>query len=398
MWRKKMKDSRSHHKFIASHLQDVPRSGIRDFFDIVSTRKDIISLGIGEPDFVTPWHIREASMFALDRGSTAYTANLGLIELRRELAKYLKSSFKVSYNPENEILVTVGVSEAVDLAFRAIIEPGDEVLYHEPCYVSYAPVVTFAHGKPVPVTTRKENSFRLTRAMLEKKVTPRTKALMLNFPTNPTGSVLTRKDVKEIAEFAIEHNLMVLTDEIYSELTYEGERVSIASMPGMKERTIFLHGFSKAWAMTGFRIGFSCAPPAITDAMMKIHQYTMMCAPILSQKAAIEALRNGKNDTDEMWNEYLKRRNFICSSLNAMGLKCHMPKGAFYAFPYIGDFGLSSKEFSMRLLDEQKVACVPGTAFGPSGEGFIRCSYATDLENIKEAMIRMSAFVKKLKR
>lgn len=393
-----MKGSKSRHNWIASHLQDVPRSGIRDFFDIVSARKDIISLGIGEPDFITPWHIREASMFALDKGSTAYTANLGLLELRTEIASYLKSAFKVSYNSENEILVTVGVSEAVDLAIRAIIEPGDEVLYHEPCYVAYSPVVIFAHGKPVPVTTTRENDFRLTREILEEKATSRTRALMLNFPTNPTGAVLTREDIKGIADFAIEHDIMVVTDEIYSELTYEGERVSLASMPGMKERTIFLHGFSKAWAMTGFRIGYACAPPDIIEAMMKIHQYTMMCAPILSQKAAVEALRNGKQDIEEMRGEYERRRNFICSSLNEMGLPCHLPKGAFYAFPFIGEYGLSSKEFALQLLDEKKVACVPGDAFGPAGEGFLRCSYATGLDKIEEAMTRMSDFVKKLKK
>jgi len=393
-----MNASKSHRDFVAQRLRAIPRSGIRDFFDIVSTRKDIISLSIGEPDFVTPWHIREASIFALDRGATSYTANLGLLELRQALARYVKKSAGVGYNPEKEILVTVGVSEAFDLAIRVLIEPGDEVLYHEPCYVSYAPIVSMAHGIPVPVVTRRENDFRLTRKMLEEKVSPRTKALLLNFPTNPTGAVLQRRDVADIARFAVEHDLVVITDEIYSELTYEGDRVSIAAMPGMKDRTIFLNGFSKTWAMTGFRIGFSCASPVLTEAMMKIHQYTMMCAPILSQKAAIEALQNGQADMVLMRNEYLRRRNFICKSLNEMGLPCHLPRGAFYAFPFVGNFRMTSHEFSMRLLDEKNVACVPGTAFGASGEGYIRCSYATDMEEIKEAMSRMDAFVKSLRK
>lgn len=393
-----MKGFKSHRNFVAQHLRDLPRSGIRDFFDIVSARKDVISLSIGEPDFVTPWHIREASIFALDRGATTYTANLGLLELRQALSKYVRKSFGVAYRPENEILVTVGVSEAFDLAIRALIEPGDEVLYHEPCYVSYVPIVSMAHGKAVPVVTRRENGFRLTRAMLEEKVTDRTKVLLLNFPTNPTGAVLQSRDLKDIARFAIEHDLIVITDEIYSELTYEGERGSIAAMPGMKDRTIFLNGFSKSWAMTGFRIGFSCAPPVLTEAMMKIHQYTMMCAPILSQKAAIEALENGQTDMAHMRAEYQRRRNFICGALTEMGLPCHLPRGAFYAFPYVGRFGMPSKDFSLRLLDEQHVACVPGTAFGASGEGYIRCSYATDMDEIKEAMTRMARFVKTLKK
>ncbi|MDD5521286.1 MAG: aminotransferase class I/II-fold pyridoxal phosphate-dependent enzyme [Kiritimatiellae bacterium] len=393
-----MKGSKSPRNFIASHLENVPKSGIRDFFDIVSTRKDIISLSIGEPDFVTPWHIREASIFALDHGATAYTANLGLLELRQLLSKYVHKSFGINYDPVSEILVTVGVSEAMDLAIRAITEPGDEIIYHEPCFVSYAPVIIFAHGKPVPVITAREEEFRLTPDLLEKRITGHTKALVLNFPTNPTGAVLDRNDIEGIADLVIKHDLLVITDEIYSELTYDGERLSIGALPGMKERTIFLNGFSKTWAMTGFRVGFSCAPPHLTDAMMKIHQYIMMCAPILSQKAAIEALRNGHSDIIEMRSEYKKRRNFICSSLNEMGLPCHVPKGAFYAFPYIGDYGMTAKEFSLRLLDEENVACVPGTAFGNSGEGFLRCSYAADMDDIKEAMNRMERFVKRLQK
>jgi aminotransferase len=381
---------------VAPHIAGLPRSGIRDFFDIVSTRQDIISLGIGEPDFTTPWRIREAAIYALEHGATAYTANLGLLELRQAIAGYVTRSYGVSYDPRSEILVTVGGSEAIDLAIRAITRPGDEVLYHEPCYVSYGPVVTMAHGRPVPVGTRMEDGFRLTRAALERLVTPRTRALVLNFPTNPTGAVLSRADVEDIAAFALAHDLIVLTDDIYSELTYDGERVSIAAVPGMRERTIFLNGFSKAWAMTGFRIGFACAPAPLTEAMMKIHQYTMLCAPILSQKAAIEALRGGDNDVQEMKAEYQRRRNVIHAALNEAGLPCYRPSGAFYAFPRVGHLGLTSKEFALRLLDEEKVACVPGNAFGASGEGFLRCSYATDMDQIREAMMRIARFVKRL--
>jgi len=374
----------------------VGRSGIRDFFELVGAGRDIISLSIGEPDFVTPWHIREASVFALDRGATTYTANRGLPSLRRAISGYVSGSFGVSYDPETEILVTVGVSEALDLAVRAVTEPGDEVLYHEPCYVSYAPVITFAHGVPVVVATDRENGFRLTRDMLEAKVSKKTRALLLHFPTNPTGAVLAREDAEGIAAFAVEHDLVVVTDEIYSELTYEAERVSIASLPGMRERTIFLNGFSKAWAMTGFRVGFACGPPALTEAMMKIHQYTMLCAPILGQKAGVEAIENGGRDMAGMREEYGRRRNFIHGALNDMGLECDLPNGAFYIFPHVGHLGLTSRGFSIKLLEEEKVACVPGTAFGPSGEGFIRCAYTADLDDIKEAMARMAAFVGRL--
>jgi aminotransferase len=391
-----MNDSKSRRDFIADHLKSVPRSGIRDFFEIVSTRQDIISLSIGEPDFTTPWHIREAAIYALDRGATAYTANLGLLELRRRIADYMRASFAADYDPAREILVTVGVSEALDLALRATLNPGDEVLYHEPCYVSYAPVVRFAHGVPTPVTTRPENGFRLTRALLEERVTPRTRVLLLNYPNNPTGAALTPADVREIAAFAREHGLLVITDEIYSELTYENERASIAAEPGMKERTIFLNGFSKAWAMTGFRVGYACAPPALLEAMMKIHQYTMLCAPVLSQKAAIEALRNGAADLAAMRDAYRLRRNWLHSSLEEIGLPCARPQGAFYAFPHIGKFGLTSREFALRFLEEENVACVPGDAFGVCGEGFLRCAYAADLDDIKEALRRLAVFVKRL--
>lgn len=381
---------------IASHVRDIPRSGIRDFFDIVSSRDDVISLGVGEPDFVTPWHIREAAITALEQGVTSYTSNLGLLALRKEISGYVRNNTGVEYNPNNEILIAVGVSEAMDLAVRALIEPGDEVLYHEPCYVSYNPVITFAHGVPVKVETSVENGFRLTRAQLEAKVTPKTKLLILNFPTNPTGAVLSRKEVEEICAFTIEHDLIVLADEIYGELSYDQKHVSFISVPGMKERTVYLHGFSKAWAMTGFRMGFSCAPPELTEAMMKIHQYTMLCAPVLSQKAALEALRDPNRDITEMRDSYCVRRNYMHAAFLGMGLDCFMPGGAFYMFPSIGKFGLSSYDFAMKLLDEENVAVVPGTAFGACGQGSVRCCYATALDDIKEAMTRIARFVKKI--
>jgi len=374
-------------------VRDIPRSGIRDFFDLVTTLKDVISLGIGEPDFDTPWHVRESTVFALERGATHYTSNLGYPELRRALARYVGKTFGADYNPENEVLVTVGVSEALDLALRALLNPGDEVLYHEPCYVSYRASILFAHGVPVAVETRAENGFRLTRAMLQAAVTPRTKVLMLNFPNNPTGAVMSRADLEEIAAFARERDLIVITDEIYAELTYDAPHTSVVSVPGMRDRTIFLHGFSKAWAMTGFRLGYACGPAELIDAMMKIHQYTMLCAPSLSQKAALEALARPETDIAEMVNEYRRRRNFVASAFADMGLECSRPLGAFYAFPSVARFGLSAKDFSLALLREEKVAVVPGTAFGACGEGFVRCAYATSLDNIKEALARLRRFL-----
>lgn len=387
-----MSDSPSPRRFVADHLNGIPKSGIRDFFEIVSTRSDIISLGIGEPDFVTPWHIREASIYALDRGATTYTSNLGLLELRKEICQYLQT-YNLAYDPGRETLVTVGVSEALDLALRAILNPGDEVIYHEPCFVAYAPLIQMARGVPVPVQTTKADQFRLTRADLEAAVTPRTRALLLNFPTNPTGGVMREAELRAVAAFAREHDLMVISDEVYAELTYGEKHVSIASLPGMEARTIYLNGFSKAWAMTGFRIGFACAPPALIDAMMKVHQYAMMCAPVLSQKAAIEALKKGEEDIVAMRSSYEKRRNLICAELNEMGLSCHLPEGSFYAFPDISATGLSSKAFALDLVNEQNVACVPGSAFGASGEGFVRCCYATAVDRIKEALQRMRIFV-----
>ena len=389
-------DSKSLHSRIAKTVREIPKSGIRDFFEIVSSREDVISLGIGEPDFVTPWHIREAATQALERGITSYTSNMGLLSLRRRISKYIEKKTGIGYNPEDEVLITVGVSQGLDLAIRALIEPGDEVLYHEPSYVSYNPIVQFAYGVPVAIPTKKENGFRLTRADLEEYVTDKTKVLLLNYPNNPTGAILSKEDVEEIAAFVIEHDLIVLTDEIYDELTYDREHFSIISVPGMRERTIYLHGFSKAWAMTGFRMGFTCAPPELTDAMMRIHQYTMLCAPVLSQEASIEALKHAETDIAYMKAEYKKRRNYIHASFTEMGIPCIRPEGAFYAFADISQFGMTSQEFSLKLLDEQNVACVPGTAFGACGEGFIRCSYATSFDEIKEAMIRIARFIEKL--
>jgi aminotransferase len=377
-------------------VRDIPRSGIRDFFDIVSTMKGIVSMGIGEPDFDTPWHVRESTVFALERGATHYTSNFGYLDLRRALARYVRKTFGADYNPENEILVTVGVSEALDLALRALINPGDEVLYHEPCYVSYRATVLFAHGVPLAVETRPENGFRLTRAMLEAKVTPRTKVLMLNFPNNPTGAVMSREDLEGIAAFARERDLIVITDEIYGELSYDAPHTSIVSLPGLRDRTIFLHGFSKAWAMTGYRLGYACGPAELIEAMMKIHQYTMLCASSIGQKAALEALARPESDISEMVGEYRRRRNYLIAAFADMGIECHRPLGAFYAFPSIARFGLPSKDFALKLLHEEKVALVPGTAFGACGEGFVRCAYATSLENIKEAMVRLKRFVGRL--
>ncbi len=376
-------------------VRDIPRSGIRDFFDIVSTMKDVISLGIGEPDFDTPWHVRESTVFALERGATHYTSNFGYLDLRRALARYVRNVFGAEYNPENEILITVGVSEALDLALRALLNPGDEVLYHEPCYVSYRATILFAAGVPVAVETKPNNGFRLTRAMLEAKVTPRTKVLMLNFPNNPTGAIMSGADLADIAAFACERDLIVITDEIYGELTYDAPHTSIVSLPGLRDRTVFLHGFSKAWAMTGFRLGYACGPAELIEAMMKIHQYTMLCASSLSQKAALEALARPEIDIAEMVNEYRRRRNYVAGAFSDLGLDCHRPLGAFYAFPSVRRFGLSSRDFALRLLHEERVAVVPGTAFGPCGEGFVRCAYATSLENIKEAVKRIQRFISK---
>ncbi|MBL9171750.1 MAG: aminotransferase class I/II-fold pyridoxal phosphate-dependent enzyme [Verrucomicrobiales bacterium] len=384
-------------QYVADNVRAIPRSGIRDFFDIVQGMKDVISLGVGEPDFVTPWHIREAAIYALERGRTGYTSNLGLPKLREAIARSLETHFKVSYDPKSQILIAVGVSEAMDIAIRAITNPGDEIIYHEPCYVSYSPSISLAHGVPVAVSCRAEDGFAVTAAAIEKVITPKSKVLVLNFPTNPTGGTMTRAELQKIADLVQKHRLIVLTDEIYSELTFEGEHVSIASLPGMIERTIFLHGFSKAYAMTGFRIGYACGPAPLIDAMMRIHQYSMLCASIISQEAALEAIQHGEADTVMMRDQYRARRNLIVKSLNDMGLTCHLPRGSFYAFPCIRSTGLSSKDFAVRLLEREKIACVPGSAFGASGEGYLRCCFATALPQIEIAMERMARFVKTLK-
>jgi aminotransferase len=391
-------DSKSPRDFVAAHVRDLPRSGIRDFFDIVATRNDIISLGIGEPDFVTPWHIRETAIAAIEHGSTRYTANLGLGELRKAVCRYLRRSYDgLVYDWQTETLITVGVSEALDLAIRATVSPGDEVLYHEPCFVAYAPLIRLAHGVPVVIDTHDRDDFRLTREALEAKVTPRTRALLINFPCNPTGAVLDAADAAMIADFVRQHDLLLLTDEVYSELTYEAPRVSVVQQPGMRERTIFLGGFSKAWAMTGFRLGFACAPHGLVEAMMKVHQFAMMCAPVVSQKAGVEALDNGWGDIAAMRDSYHDRRNLMCSAFANMGIACYVPLGAFYAFPSIRGTGLCSHDFAMRFLNEEAVACVPGNAFGACGEGHVRCAYATDIEQIREAMERMARFVARVR-
>ena len=386
----------SSNDFVAEHVRAIPRSGIRDFFEIVQSMSDVISLGIGEPDFVTPWHIREAAIYALERGKTGYTSNLGLLRLRETIAEYVSENYRVSYDAPTEVLVTVGVSEALDLALRAILNPGDEVLYHEPCYVSYSPSIALAHGRAVAISTREADEFKLRPAALKAAITPRSKVLLLNFPTNPTGAVLTATELEQIAAICREHNLLVITDEIYSELSYAESHTSIASLPGMRERTIFLHGFSKAFAMTGFRIGYACAPAPLIDAMMRIHQYGILCAPIVSQEAALEALRHGRNDMLEMREHYRKRRNFLLHAFREMDLPCFEPRGAFYLFASIKPTGKTSHDFAMGLLKQEQVAVVPGTAFGSSGEGYIRCSYATALEQLEIAAQRIARFVGKI--
>jgi aminotransferase len=378
---------------IADHVRDIPRSGIRDFFEIVQSMNDVISLGIGEPDFATPWHIREAAIYSLEKGRTGYSSNLGLPRLRRAIAKYVADHFGVHYEALGEVLVSVGVSEAIDLALRAILNPGDEVLYHEPCYVSYAPSIVLARGVARPVPTRATDHFVLRAEVLDRTITPRSKVLMLNFPNNPTGATMPADELERIAAICIKHDLTVLSDEIYSELTYDSAaHPSLAALPGMRERTILLHGVSKAYAMTGWRIGFACAPQPVIEAMMKIHQYAILCAPMMGQEAAIEALERGEESMLGMRREYELRRNYIVRGFNELGLECVKPRGAFYVFPKITSTGLTSREFSLRLLREKNVAVVPGTAFGPSGEGHVRCSYATSLDQIKIAMERIGEF------
>ena len=385
--------------FIAPHVAELPKSGIRAFFDIVAQRKDVISLGVGEPDFDTPWHVSRAAVTALENGQTHYTSNLGTPELRQSIAAYLKRRFNAPFDWRSQILVTVGVSEAIDLAIRAIASPGDEILYHEPCFVSYAATIRLAHGVPVPVETRVEDGFRLTVDALERRVTPRTKALLLNFPCNPTGATLSRADMKAIAKFVLKHDLLLLADEVYSELIYPpkgstAKPMSFASIPELKNNLVLLNGFSKSWAMTGYRLGYACGPRDVVDAMMKIHQYGIMSAPTLSQAAGVEAMEHGDDDVARMRAEYRRRRDFLVPALNAAGLKTLLPAGAFYLFTDIRSTGLTSQEFAVRLLEEKSVACVPGSAFGACGEGFVRFSYATSLEKIEEAAARIADFAK----
>ncbi|MDR0932064.1 MAG: aminotransferase class I/II-fold pyridoxal phosphate-dependent enzyme [Victivallales bacterium] len=395
---KNMKDSKfARRDFVAEHLKTLPKSGIRRFFDLVNTMDDVISLGVGEPDFVTPWTIRESGIFSLEKGHTSYTSNLGTPALRQEICKYVQKNYHVSYDPVDECLVTIGVSEALDIAMRAILNPGDEVLYTEPCFVSYPAEVKMAHGVPVPIETKFEDDFALDPEALRAKITPKSKVLLLNFPCNPTGAVMPEKSLREVARIAQENDLLVITDEIYSELLYEGEHVSIAALPGMRERTLFLHGFSKAFAMTGWRIGYACGPREILDAMMKIHQYSIMCASTMAQEAALEALRNGEKAVKRMRDSYLERRDLMVNGLNRIGLECHLPKGAFYAFPSIHSTGLSSTEFAEELLKAKRVAVVPGVAFGACGEGFVRCCYATAATDLIEALDRMGSFIATLK-
>ncbi|MDN5325850.1 MAG: aminotransferase [Moorella sp. (in: firmicutes)] len=381
------------HRFITPVVKNLPPSGIRRFFELVASTKGVISLGVGEPDFVTPWHIREACVQSLERGYTMYTSNYGLPELRRAIADYLAWRFGLTYDPMKQILVTIGASEAVDLALRTVLNPGDEVLIPEPCYVSYQPITKLAGGVPVPIPTAMTDNFALTAARLEHYITPRSKVLILCFPNNPTGAVLSREEMQAIARLVEKYNLLVISDEIYAELRYDGQPLSFASLPGMQERTILVSGFSKAFAMTGWRVGYVAAHPDFLAAMVKIHQYTILCAPVMGQMAALEALRRGRQDVERMVEQYDQRRRLVYSRLLEMGLDCFEPRGAFYIFPSIAATGLDSVTFAEELLKEEKVAVVPGTAFGASGEGFIRCSYAASLADLTEAMNRVERFV-----
>lgn len=381
---------------LSNTVKEIKPSGIRKFFDIVNEMKDAISLGVGEPDFDTPWHIREEGIYSLEKGRTFYTSNAGLKELRVEICNYLKRRLGLEYHFNDEIIVTVGGSEAIDLAIRAMIDPGDEVLVPQPSFVSYIPCVQLAYGKPIPIELKEENNFKLTKDEILEKITDKTKLLVLPFPNNPTGATLDRKDLEEIAKVCIDKDIFVLSDEIYSELTYNGEHVSIACIPGMKERTVLINGFSKAYAMTGWRLGYAAAPAVIMKQMIKIHQFAIMSAPTTSQYAAIEAMKNGDEDVKRMCESYNQRRRFVLHRFKEMGLDCFEPFGAFYAFPSIKKFGMTSDEFATRLLKEEKVAVVPGTAFGDCGEGFLRISYAYSLEDLKEALGRLEKFVRRI--
>ena len=382
---------------LSQRIVDIEPSGIRKFFDIVNEMEDAISLGVGEPDFDTPWHIRDEGIFSLEKGRTFYTSNAGLKELKQEISKYIYRKCDVFYDYEKEVIVTVGGSEAIDIAMRAMLDPGDEVLIPQPSYVSYEPCAILANGVPVIIELKEENEFRLTKEELEAAITPKTKLLVLPFPNNPTGAIMERKDLEAIAEVVKEHDIFVLSDEIYSELTYLDEHVTIASLPGMKERTVLINGFSKAYAMTGWRLGYACAPENILAQMLKIHQFAIMCAPTTSQYAAVSALRNGDDDVAKMREAYNARRRYLVHRFKEMKLQCFEPFGAFYIFPCIKEFGMTSEEFANRFLQEEKVAVVPGTAFGACGEGFLRISYAYSLDNLKEALERLERFIIRLR-
>ena len=384
-------------KYINDSIKSVQPSGIRKFFDLCAGSKDIISLGVGEPDFVSPWTIREACVYSLEKGYTMYTSNYGLPELRHEIVKYMDERFGVRYDENTDVIVTVGASEAIDMALRTVLSPGDEVLIPEPCYVSYQACTLMSHGVPVAVPTSEENDFRLTPEDIEKHITPKSKVLILSFPNNPTGAAMDREELTALAEVARKHDLIVISDEIYCELSYEKEPVSVAAIPGMKDRTIVVSGLSKAFAMTGWRIGYICCHKEFIEQMIKIHQYTILCAPIMGQKAAIEAFRNGRKEIDKMRAEYDHRRRYIVERMKNIGIDMVTPQGAFYVFPSIKKFGMTSDEFATRLLQEKNVAVVPGTAFGECGEGFIRCSYATSMKHIVEAFNRIEDFVNNLK-
>ena len=383
-------------KRVSPVVEALPPSGIRKFFDLVANQKGVISLGVGEPDFVTPWHIREACFYSLEQGYTMYTSNWGLPELRKETAKFLARAYGVDYNPENQVLITTGASEAVDLALRSVSSPGDEIIIPEPCYVSYSPCAILSGAEPVVISTLEKDEFRLTPESLQERITPKTKALVYCFPNNPTGAIMEKEDLEGIADIVRENDLIVIADEIYSELTYNGRHVSIASLPGMKERTILINGFSKAWAMTGWRVGFAAGPKDILAAMVKIHQYTMLCAPVMGQMAALEALRGGSDEVEKMVDEYNRRRRFVVNKLREIGYECFEPKGAFYVFPSIKNTGLTSEIFAERLLSEEKVAVVPGNAFGEAGEGHIRISYASSMKSLTKALEKMDVFLNRI--
>ena len=383
---------------ISQKVATLPPSGIREFFDLLSSMEDVISLGIGEPDFVTPWHIREAGIYSLEKGYTMYTSNSGMPELREELARYLELHYGVRYHPNHEILITAGSSEALDLVLRAIVNPGDEIIIPDPCYVAYPADITLAGGKPILIPTNERNNFVVRATDVKARITEKTKAILIGYPANPTGAVMSKKEADAIAELSKEYDLAMISDEIYARLTYGAEHICFPSLPGMKKRTILISGFSKSHAMTGWRIGYVAADRRFIQALTKIHQYTLLCAPTMTQMATIEALRNGEGEVEKMVQEYNRRRRFMVKRLNEIGLPCFEPKGAFFAFPSIRATGMNSEEFARKLLLEEKVAVVPGTAFGPSGEGFVRCCYATSLPSIEEALRRMDSFMRRTRR